>query len=93
MFCILVAEDDKNLRRLMTAYLKGDGYKIYGAADGEEALQILESNKIDLLVCDIMMPGKDGYELTADIREFDSELPILMVTARDTIEDLSLIHI
>lgn len=87
MFCILVAEDDKNLRRLMTAYLQGDGYQIYGAADGEEALQILESNKIDLLVCDIMMPGKDGYELTAAIREFDSELPILMVTARDTIED------
>ena len=85
MFCILVAEDDKNLRRLMTAYLQGDGYQVYGAADGEEALQILESNKIDLLVCDIMMPGKDGYELTAAIRECDSELLILMVTARDTI--------
>lgn len=87
MFCILVAEDDKNLRRLMTAYLQGEGYQVYGAADGEEALRILDNTKIDLLVCDIMMPGKDGYELTATLRESDNELPILMVTARDAIED------
>lgn len=87
MFCILVAEDDKNLRRLMTAYLRSEGYQVHGAADGEDALRIFESTKIDLLVCDIMMPLKDGYELTETIRKNYHELPILMVTARDDIED------
>ena len=77
MFCILVAEDDKNLRRLMTAYLQGEmGIRYTGRLTARRHFQILESNKIDLLVCDIMMPGKDGYELTAAIREFDGELPI-----------------
>lgn len=87
MFNILVVEDDKNLRKLMTAVLKQKGYNIYSAKDGLEALEILEGNHIDLLISDIMMPDMDGYALTKELRDANYNLPILMVTAKDTFED------
>ena len=62
MFQILVAEDDKNTRRLMEAVLKEHGYHPILACDGLEALKLLDTHHVDLVILDIMMPGMDGYE-------------------------------
>ena len=87
MFNILVVEDDENLRKLMTAVLRRNRYNVLQAGDGKEALDIIESNHVDMMVCDIMLPGMDGYEVTREIRLTNSEMPILIVTARETLED------
>ena len=87
MLHTLVAEDDKNLRRLMAAYLEQSGYEVYHAEDGEAALSILDSTHIDLIISDIMMPNMDGYELIEELRNAGFTLPVLMVTAKETFED------
>ena len=85
MFQILVVEDDASLRKLMSAALKQHGYVTFLANDGLEALDVLEKTNIDLIISDIMMPNMDGYELTRQLRKADFNLPILMVTAKETI--------
>ena len=87
MFHILVVDDDKNARRLMQAVLGGDGYTVTTACDGEEALAVLGREHIDLAVLDIMMPRMDGYAFTKTLRDANSELPILMISARQLVED------
>ena len=87
MFQILVAEDDKNTRRLMEAVLKEHGYHPILACDGLEALKLLDTHHVDLVILDIMMPGMDCYELTRQLRATDYTLPILMVTAKQLPED------
>ena len=82
MFHILVADDDKNTRRLLEAVLLDAGYTVTCAADGAEALEALEREQIDLVVLDIMMPVMDGYDFTSTIREADNNLPILMISAK-----------
>ena len=69
MFKILVVEDDKNLRKLITTYLRKNEYITYEATNGEEALEIIDTNYIDLIISDIMMEKMDGYELTKVLRE------------------------
>ncbi|WP_320945142.1 response regulator transcription factor [Enterocloster bolteae] len=87
MFQILVAEDDKNTRRLMEAVLKEHGYHPILACDGLEALKLLDTHHVDLVILDIMMPGMDGYEFTRQLRATNYTLPILMVTAKQLPED------
>ena len=87
MFTILVVEDDQNLRKLMTAYLHMNGYRVLQAANGQEALEEMERTQPDLVIADIMMPVMDGYTLTEQIRQSYPLLPVLMVTARETLED------
>ena len=87
MIRILVVEDDPNLRKLYEVVLLDERYTPITAKDAEEALEILESQHIDLIVTDIMMPGMDGYVLTEQLRDAKSSIPILMVTAKETIED------
>ena len=87
MFQILLAEDDQSLRELMSDYLTQNGYQVFQAADGLEAMDQLDRNHIDLMVCDVMMPGMDGYQLTAELREAGYRLPVIMVTARESLED------
>lgn len=87
MFKILVVEDDKNLRKLMVTCLKKNEYFTYEATNGEEALDILDKNYIDLIISDIMMPKMDGYELTKTLREAHFNIPILLVTAKGEFED------
>jgi DNA-binding response OmpR family regulator len=82
MFHILVVDDDKNTRRLFQAVLENDGYKVYTAGNGTEALAVMDQEHIDLAVVDIMMPQMDGYEFTKMLRETDNSLPILMVSAK-----------
>lgn len=87
MFRILVADDDKNTRRLLQAVLESENYTVFPAANGEEALQIMGKEHIDLVVLDVMMPKMDGYEFTKTLRAAQSELPILMVSAKQLPED------
>ena len=87
MFQILVVEDDKNARRLMEAVLERYGYEPIPAADGVEALEILDRKHIDLILLDVMMPRMDGFEFTNTLRQGGCTLPILMVTSRETLAD------
>ena len=83
MFHILVVEDNPNARKLMEAVLKQNGYEPLLAADGVEALEVLDNKHVDLIVLDVMMPRMDGYEFTETLRSSGCELPILMVTAKE----------
>ena len=87
MFHILVVDDDKNTRRLFRAVLENAGYTVSAASDGAEALELMDSEHIDLVVLDIMMPHMDGYEFTKSLREVENNLPILMVSAKQLPED------
>lgn len=87
MFRILVADDDKNIRRLFRAILESAGYETVTAANGREALDIIDRTHIDLAVVDVMMPGLDGYELTRALRGGKNDVPILMVSAKELPDD------
>jgi DNA-binding response OmpR family regulator len=87
MFNILVVDDNESIRKLMTAYLVRAGYKVYCAGDGLEALEVLDKEQIDLMIADIMMPNMDGYTLTQELRTSYYNFPILMITAKERIED------
>ena len=87
MFNILVADDDKNTRMLLKAVLENAGYKAICVANGYEALEAMDKNHIDLVVLDIMMPKMDGYEFTKLLRESQNNLPILMVSAKQSPQD------
>ena len=87
MFQILVVEDDASLRRLMVAALKQNGYEAFTANDGVEALDVNEKTNIDLIISDIMMPNMDGYELTRQLRKANFDLPVIMVTAKESFQD------
>ena len=82
MFQILVVDDDKNTRLLFKAVLQAENYSVHTAENGEEALEVMDREHIDLVVLDIMMPKMDGYEFTKVLRENDNNLPILMVSAK-----------
>ncbi len=87
MFQILVADDDRNTRRLFQALLQQQGYRVFTAENGVQALEVMDREHIDLVVLDVMMPGMDGYEVTQALRECSSNLPILMVSAKQLPED------
>ncbi|MBU5334911.1 response regulator transcription factor [Intestinibacter bartlettii] len=87
MFNILVIEDNKNMRKLICATLKQNGYSTFEAEDGEVGLDVLDTTHIDLIICDIMMPNMDGYEFTETLREGHCEIPIIIVTAKEQLED------
>ncbi len=87
MFNILLVEDDENLRKLMFAVLKKNRYEVFQAETGRRAIEIMSNTHIDLMICDIMLPDIDGYEVTRTVREEDKDIPILIVTARETLED------
>ncbi len=90
MFSILVVEDDETLNKMICAKLKQEQFEVHAAFDGEQALEIMDRVHVDMLICDIMMPKMDGYELTDAIRQANYTLPILMVTAKDQIEDMEM---
>ena len=87
MFNILLVEDDDNLRRLMATVLKRSRFNVFQAANGKEAIDLADNNHIDLMVCDIMLPEVNGYEVTRSIREFNDRLPVIMVTSLETLDD------
>jgi two-component system, OmpR family, response regulator len=85
---ILVVDDNFSIRKLYTAYLKREGYNVYTASDGLEALEVIDTEHIDLVMADIMMPGLDGHALTHRLRSAGHDLPILMITAKEDINDM-----
>jgi len=87
MLNILVVDDDRNTRMFLEAVLKTANYTVLLAKNGIEALSVLETSHVDLIVLDIMMPGMDGYEFTRTLRESDNNIPILMVSAKQMPED------
>ena len=90
MFHILVVDDDMNTLKLMRAVLEEENYSVSTAANGEEALEVMDSEHIDLVILDIMMPKMDGYEFTKTLRSVHNELPILMVSAKQLPADKKL---
>ena len=87
MLTILVVEDDANLGKLIEAVLRDERFNTILAGGVQEALDALDHHHVDLMITDIMMPGADGYSLTEQLRSAGYELPILMVTAKDTAKD------
>lgn len=79
---ILIVDDEVRLRKLLTAYLKKEGYQIIEAGNGLEALNQVRSNKVDLVILDVMMPVMDGWTACGEIRKI-SQVPIIMLTARE----------
>jgi two-component system KDP operon response regulator KdpE len=79
---VLVVDDDPRLLRFVRANLESVDYEVFTATEGSSALELVERERLDLIVLDIMLPGMDGYELCQRVREF-STLPIIMLTARD----------
>jgi len=84
---ILVIEDSERLRRYVSKGLRGAGYAVDTAADGEEGLWLAESVDYDVIVLDLMLPGLDGISLLQRLREKGRNVHVLVLTARDTVED------
>lgn len=87
MFRILVAEDDNSARKLLCEVLEEHGYETIPACDGIEARELLQKRHVDLILLDVMMPRMDGCQLTRLLRDEGCTAPILMVTARETMQD------
>lgn len=83
MINILVIEDDESLSKLYEIVLHKEGYGVFRAEDGRTAFEILEKKHIDLVITDIMMPVMGGYEFIRTLREQDSRIPVLIITAKD----------
>ena len=78
---ILIVDDDPNIRELVRVFLRNEGFDIYEASDGVEALAKLETLKADLVILDVMMPNMDGWELCRELRA-SYDIPLLMLTAK-----------
>lgn len=87
MFTVLVVEDDQPLSRLFGTILGRNGYNAHTVCTASAALHCLEQEYVDLIITDVMLPGMDGFELIRQLRESGSTLPILLVTAQETLAD------
>ena len=88
MFKILIAEDDSELRQLFSHVLIKNGYSVTGVCNGKEALDALDKGYYDLIISDIMMPEMDGYELVSSLRTAGYSIPVMMITAKDAVDDM-----
>lgn len=86
MALILIVDDDPHIRELLRFYITRAGYQVIEAVDGEDALEKLQAENIQLAIVDIMMPKMDGYELCEEIRSY-YDIPIIMLTAKGEIND------
>lgn len=80
---ILIVEDNKDLNRAVCSFLSQHGHETFGCLNANEAYDVIYENTVDLIISDIMMPGTDGFEFARAVRETNSEIPILFMTARD----------
>lgn len=78
---ILIADDEPEIRDLLRLYLEKEGYKIIEAKDGLEALNVLETGEVSMLLADIMMPGLDGFRLIKKLRE-NNKIPVIIISAK-----------
>ncbi len=84
---ILIVEDERPMRIALEDVLKGEGYRVLSAADGQSGLERAVAEKPDLILLDIMMPKLDGYAVCAELRRLENPVPILMLTAKGMVED------
>lgn len=85
----LIAEDDPNIRTMLALSLGFEGYEVISVGDGTSAIEAIDREPVDLVVLDVMMPGKNGYEVVEHIRrESNLDTPVIMVTAKTGDEDL-----
>lgn len=84
---ILVAEDERDMNRLISRALEKEGYGVDSCYDGDEAMEYLQSADYDGAVLDVMMPGRDGFQIVKELRAGGSQLPVLFLTARDSVAD------
>ena len=84
---LLLAEDEKDLNKILVAKLTEEGYSVDSCLDGKEALEFFQSAEYDGAILDVMMPGMDGFSLLKEIRSKGNKTPVLFLTARDSIED------
>lgn len=84
---ILIADDEKEIVRLLKIYLETDDIKVLEAYDGQQALELIQCNDVDLAIVDIMMPKVDGYQVIKKIRERRNYVPIMVISARITLSD------
>ncbi len=84
---ILIAEDERDLNRIITKKLTSDGYSVDSCHDGKEAIDILSYTDYDAIILDIMMPGADGFAVLKSLRDAGKNTPVLFLTARDAISD------
>lgn len=87
MLTILVVEDELYIRELISKKLEKFGYKVLQAENGQKGYNLLSENHIDLIISDIMMPHTDGITLVKRIRQFNEDIPVIMLTALDTFKD------
>ena len=86
MYHVLICDDQPDIVNALKIYLKPEGYRLYEAANGQQAVDIVKNNEIHLILLDVMMPVMDGVTATAKIREF-SNAPIILLTAKSETED------
>ena len=92
MATILITDDDPTLRAIASELLAGDGHRLLEAADGDEALQILEAETVDLLVLDMLMPNKDGLETILELRRRRTPIRILAISSGGSMDLDSLLR-
>lgn len=85
MITVLVVEDDEKLNYIVSAKLEEQGYRVRHCGNPMEAFDVMDQEKVDLIVSDIMMPEMDGFEFAAEVRWFDKQIPILYMTAKSDI--------
>ena len=90
MLKILIAEDDRELRRLFAHVLIKNGYSVKEVSNGQEALDAMDNDYYDLIISDIMMPVMDGYEFVRSLRDAGDNTPVMMITAKDAFDDMRL---
>lgn len=83
---VLIVDDDENICDLLDIYVSSEGFDVTKCRSGEEALDAIVRQTVDLVLLDVMMPGMDGWETLANIRK-TSDIPVIMLTARDMMED------
>ncbi len=88
MLKILIAEDDRELRRLFAHVLVRNGYSVKEVSNGQEALDAMETDFFDLIISDVMMPQMDGFTFVRLLRDTGNHTPVLMITAKDTFDDM-----
>lgn len=84
---ILVVEDERDLNRIITKHLKKNNYSVDSCFDGQEGLDFISYSEYDLIITDIMMPNVDGYEFIEKLRNNKNNTPVILLTAKDTLED------
>lgn len=87
MYNVLVVEDDENILKLMSIRLKKSGFNVLTATGAKEALSVIKNGEPDVMVADVMMPGMNGFELVEKIRSDGNRIPVILATAKETIDD------